>query len=49
MIHGLDWLKARIQNLVYTPIAQQDKVPYTDAGIGVISPAKTNCSPLTTL
>jgi hypothetical protein len=36
VIHGLDWLKARIQNLVFTPMAQQDKIPYTDAGVQII-------------
>ena len=33
IIHGLDWLKARIQNLVFTPLVQQDKVPFEDDGI----------------
>jgi len=36
-IHGLDWLKARIQNKVFTPLVQQDKVPFTDAGIGSVA------------
>lgn len=36
VIHGLDWLKARIQNRVFTPLSQQDKVPFTDAGIQTI-------------
>jgi hypothetical protein len=35
VIHGLDWLKARIQNKVFTPLTQLDKIPYTDAGVDV--------------
>jgi hypothetical protein len=30
--HGLDWLIAQIQADVYTPILQQDKVPYSNEG-----------------
>jgi hypothetical protein len=33
VIHGLDWLSARIQNLVFTPLVQMDKVPFEDEGI----------------
>jgi hypothetical protein len=41
VIHGLDWLKARIQNLVFTALVNVDKVPFTDEGIQmVISPLK---------
>jgi hypothetical protein len=36
VIHGLDWLKARIHNLVFTPMVQQDKIPYTDEGVQII-------------
>ena len=36
VIHGLDWLKARIQNLVFTPLVQQDKIPFDDEGITLI-------------
>jgi hypothetical protein len=36
VIHGLDWLKALIQNYVFTPMAQQDKIPYTDEGVQMI-------------
>lgn len=39
VIHGLDWLKARIQQLVFTPLANTAKVPYTNAGIEVIASA----------
>jgi hypothetical protein len=39
VIHGLDWLKARIQNKIFTPISQTDKVPFTDIGITIISDA----------
>jgi hypothetical protein len=41
VIHGLDWLKARIQNLVFTALIGVDKVPFTDEGIQmVVSPLK---------
>jgi hypothetical protein len=41
VIHGLDWLKARIQNLVFTALVNVDKVPFTDAGVQmVVSPLK---------
>jgi hypothetical protein len=41
VIHGCDWLKARIQNLVFTALVQTDKVPFTDAGIQqVVSPLR---------
>lgn len=41
VIHGCDWLKARIQNLVFGVIVNQDKVPYTDTGVQmVVSPLK---------
>jgi hypothetical protein len=36
IIHGLDWLRARIQNLIFTPLVQQDKVPFTDTGVQII-------------
>jgi hypothetical protein len=39
IIHGLDWLKARIQNKIFTPISQMDKVPFTEVGITIISDA----------
>jgi hypothetical protein len=42
VIHGLDWLKARIQNLVFTALIHVDKVPFTDEGVQmVVSPLKT--------
>jgi hypothetical protein len=41
VIHGLDWLKARIQNLVFTALVNVDKVPFTDEGIQmIVSPLK---------
>ena len=41
VIHGVDWLKARIQNLVFTALVNVDKVPFTDAGVQmVVSPLK---------
>jgi hypothetical protein len=41
VIHGLDWLEARIQNLVFTALIGVDKVPFTDEGVQmVISPLK---------
>jgi hypothetical protein len=36
VIHGLDWLKALIQNYVFTPMVQQDKIPFTDEGVQII-------------
>lgn len=36
VIHGCDWLKAKIQQLVLTALAQQDKVEFEDSGIEVI-------------
>ena len=35
IIRGVDWLKARIQQLVFTPLVQLDKVPFTNVGIQV--------------
>ena len=37
VIHGIDWLQARIQNRVYTPMVQLDKIPFTDGGVSVIT------------
>ena len=36
VIHGIDWLRARIQILVFTPMAQMDKIPFTDEGVQII-------------
>jgi len=36
VIHGIDWLRARIQNLVFTPMIQLDKIPFTDEGVQII-------------
>jgi hypothetical protein len=36
VIHGIDWLRARLQNLIFTPMAQRDKIPFTDDGIQTI-------------
>jgi hypothetical protein len=36
VIHGCDWLEARIQNLVFSKLVEVDKVPYTDAGVQLI-------------
>lgn len=33
VIHFIDWLEAYIQNQIFTPLVQQQKVPFTDAGI----------------
>jgi hypothetical protein len=41
IIVGLDWLKARIQNLVFTALINVPKVPFTDEGVQmVVSPLK---------
>jgi hypothetical protein len=36
VIHGIDWLTARLQNLIFTPMSQRDKIPFTDEGIQTI-------------
>jgi len=42
VIHGVDWLEARIQNLVFTALVNVDKVPFTDTGVQmVVSPLKS--------
>lgn len=42
VIHGVDWLQARIQNLVFTALINVPKVPFTDEGVQmVVSPLKT--------
>ncbi len=42
VIHGMDWLKARIQNLVFGAMINTDKVPYEDIGVQmIVSPLRT--------
>jgi hypothetical protein len=36
IIHGCDWLKARIQNKVFMALKNAKKVPYTDTGIQIV-------------
>jgi len=36
IIRGTDWLKARMQERVFTTLANAPKVPYTNRGIGLI-------------
>lgn len=36
VIHGLDWLKARIANLVFESMVNKDKVAYTDTGVQIV-------------
>ena len=36
VIHGCDWLEARIQALIFAKLVQVDKVPFTNAGIIMI-------------
>jgi hypothetical protein len=36
IIHGCDWLKARIQNKVFTVLKNNKKVPFNDTGIEII-------------
>jgi hypothetical protein len=36
VIHGCDWLEARIQALIFSKLVQVDKVPYTNAGVQII-------------
>jgi hypothetical protein len=39
VIHGCDWLKARIQNKVFTVLKQNKKVSFNDTGIEIIKSA----------
>jgi len=39
IIHGCDWLKARIQNKVFTDLKKNKKVPFNDTGIAIITGA----------
>ncbi len=34
--HGLDWMQARAEERLYALLANNGKVPYTDAGLGMI-------------
>lgn len=36
VVHGIDWLTSRIQTYVFTPLVQQDKVPFTDVGVQIV-------------
>ncbi|MFX0205152.1 MAG: DUF3383 family protein [Candidatus Hodarchaeota archaeon] len=36
IIRGTDWLKARIQQRVFTPLTQLRKIPFTDAGVQIV-------------
>jgi hypothetical protein len=36
IIHGCDWLKARIQNKVFTTLKQKPKTPFNDMGITMV-------------
>lgn len=36
VIRGADWLQARIQERVYTLLVNNDKLPFTDAGISAV-------------
>jgi len=41
VIHGTDWLQARIQNRLYTVLVNSQKVPFTDGGIqGLVAELK---------
>jgi len=39
VIHGLDWVQARMQEQVFGVLANADKIPYTDPGIAVVEGA----------
>jgi hypothetical protein len=39
IIHGCDWLKARIQNKVFADLKKNKKVPFNDTGIAVVTGA----------
>lgn len=36
VVHGVDWLYARIQEAIFGRLAQADKIPYTDSGVDQI-------------
>jgi hypothetical protein len=36
IIRGVDWIQTRITENVFTVLANSDKVPYTDPGVGII-------------
>lgn len=36
VVHGVDWLYARIQEAVFGALVNQEKIPYTDDGVAVI-------------
>jgi hypothetical protein len=36
VIHGCDWLEARIQNLIFAKLVEIDKVPFTDTCIQIV-------------
>lgn len=36
IIRGVDWLKARIQEFVFSVLVNNDKISYTDSGIAII-------------
>lgn len=35
VIHGMDWLKARLTERIYSRLVNLPKVPYTDAGVAI--------------
>jgi len=39
IIHGCDWLKARIQNKVFADLKKNKKVPFNDTGIAIVTGA----------
>ena len=39
VIHGCDWLEARIQNKIFTDLKKSKKVPFNDTGIEIIKGA----------
>lgn len=39
IIHGIDWLTARIQERVFSVLVNSDKIPYTNAGVNTIKSA----------
>ncbi len=39
VIHGIDWLRARMAENIFAILANAKKVPYTDAGVAIIEAA----------
>jgi len=36
IMHGVDWLQARLEERIYGALVNSEKIPYTDAGVSII-------------